>query len=221
MRGLKALDPRVSEQVYSFRDVEDEPYTICRWLRATKFDAEAILKRLDENQAMFEAAKQHNFFPGAYIYVSSSTFVAVSLLLDWSITNAHSFLSCRVLLLWCTDVTKAIGAPFSVYLSQYPLLPIGRGKNGCPVNYFQAGKLNPEGIFTLTTLPKVQGYFWWTFMWKMKEEIINSQNLDPDFVRVEGINVVDLNGLSAAALTSEAMEVIKIASKISDFFPEV
>lgn len=58
-------------------------------------------------------------------------------------------------------------------------------------------------------------------MWKMKEEIINSQNLDPDFVRVEGINVVDLNGLSAAALTSEAMEVIKIASKISDFFPEV
>jgi hypothetical protein len=55
----------------------------------------------------------------------------------------------------------------------------------------------------------------------MKEEIRKAQALDPDFVRIEGINVIDLQGLSASALSSETMEVIKLASKISDFFPEV
>jgi hypothetical protein len=64
LRGLKLLDPGVSEQVYSFRDIEEEPYTICRWLRAMKFDADKILQRLEENQEMFEAAKQQEFFPG-------------------------------------------------------------------------------------------------------------------------------------------------------------
>jgi hypothetical protein len=182
LTGLKALDPSVSEQVYSFRDVEDEPYTICRWLRATKFKAEDILQRLEENQPMFAAAKAQQFYP---------------------------------------DVSQAIGAPFSVFLSQYPFLPIGRAKNQCPVNYFLAGKIQPEGIMCLSTLQSLEGYFWWSFMSKFKQEIRASQVLDPDFVRVEGINILDLQGLSSSALSSETIEVVKLASKISDFFPEV
>jgi hypothetical protein len=172
----------VSEQVYSFRDIEEEPYTICRWLRATKFDAAKILQRLSDNQELFDQAKVNEFYP---------------------------------------DVDAAIGAPVSVFLSQYPFLAVGRGKNGCPVNYFHAGKINPEGILCLTTVERLRCYFWNTFMWKFKREIRQSQAADPDFVRIEGINVVDLNGLSSSALTSETMEVIKLASKISDFFPEV
>lgn len=181
-RGLRALDPAISEQVYSFRDVEEEPYTICRWLRATKFKADEILQRLEENQPLFETARDNDFYP---------------------------------------DVSKAIGAPFSVFLSQYPFLPIGRGKNGCPVNYFLAGRINPEGIMSLTTAEMLQGYFWWSFMYKFKQEIRKAQAEDPDFVRVEGINILDLKGLSAAALSSETIDVVKLASKISDFFPEV
>jgi hypothetical protein len=106
-------------------------------------------------------------------------------------------------------------------LSQYPFLPIGRAKNGCPVNYFQAGHIQPEGIMCLTTIERMQGYFWWSFMHKMKEEIRKAQAEDPDFVRAEGINIIDIKGMSASALSSETMEVIKLASKISDFFPEV
>lgn len=97
----------MTEQVYSFRDIEEEPYTICRWLRATKFDAEMILKRLQENQEMFDHAKHDEFYP---------------------------------------NVQEAIGAPLSVFLSQYPFLPVGHGKNGCPVNFFLAGKINPEYV---------------------------------------------------------------------------
>lgn len=119
------------------------------------------------------------------------------------------------------DVSKTIGAPFSVFLSQYPFLPIGRGKNGCPVNYFLAGKINPEGILSLSTSERLQGYFWWSFMYKFKQEIRKAQERDPDFVRVEGINILDLQGLSASALSSETIDVVKLASKISDFFPEV
>lgn len=119
------------------------------------------------------------------------------------------------------DVSKTIGAPFSVFLSQYPFLPIGRGKNGSPVNYFLAGRINPEGILSLSTPERLEGYFWWSFMYKFKEEIRKAQERDPDFVRAEGINVLDLQGLSASALSSETIDVVKLASKISDFFPEV
>jgi hypothetical protein len=175
-------DHSLSEQVYSFRDIEEEPYTICRWLRATKFDAAKILQRLTDNQELFNEAKDNEFYP---------------------------------------HIESAIGAPLSVFLSQYPFLAVGRGKNGCPVNYFLAGKINPEGILCMTTVERLRSYFWYTFMWKFKSEIRQAKEADPDFVRVEGINIVDLTGLSASAMTSETMEVIKAASKISDFFPEV
>jgi hypothetical protein len=169
------------QQIYSFRDVEDPAFTICRWVRATKFDAEAILKRCHENQSLFERAQQHQFYP---------------------------------------DPGAAIGAPFPVYLSQYPFMPIGHAKNGVTVNYFQAGKINPEGILAMTTVQKLEGYFWWSFMHKMKDDLRDVFVQDPDCCRCEGINVIDLQGLNSAALTSETMQVIQLASKVSDFFPE-
>jgi hypothetical protein len=181
LRGLKLLDSAVMDQVYSFRDVEEEPYTICRWLRATKFKADAILQRLEENQPMFERAQKQDFYPMP---------------------------------------TQTLGAPVSVFLSQYPFLPIGSAKNGCPVNYFIAGQINPEGILSITTIDRLEGYFWWSFMWKMKDEVRRAQEKDPDFVRMEGINIVDLKGLSSAALSSETIEVIKVSAKVADFFPE-
>ena len=179
------MPPAVAEQVYSFRDIEDVPYTICRWLRATKFNADDILTRLAENQQLFEEAQQHDFYG----------------------PNIEDHLG---------------GCPFSVFLSQYPLLAVGRGKNGAPVNYFLAGKINPEGILAMCTIDQMKAYFWFSFMYKFKDEMRSTQLQNKDFCRCEGINVFDLSGLSASALTHhETMEVIKLASKVSDFFPEV
>ena len=73
----------------------------------------------------------------------------------------------------------------------------------------------------LCTIEQLTCYFWFSFMYKMKDEMRITQQMNEDFCRCEGINVLDLSGLSASALTSETMEVIKIASKVSDFFPEV
>ena len=64
LKAIKEMDPGIHEQVYSLRDVEEEPYTICRWLRATKFKADDILNRIKENQPIFEAAREKDFYPG-------------------------------------------------------------------------------------------------------------------------------------------------------------
>eukprot|EP00934_Nitzschia_sp_Nitz4_P002919 Nitzschia sp. Nitz4//NODE_202_length_38933_cov_72.610268//22338//25671//NITZ4_additional_000024-RA//-1//CDS//3329531792//2909//frame0 len=181
LMGLEAMNPSIYEQVYSMRDVEEAPYTVCRWLRATKFDATKILERLASNQATFEKAREADFYP---------------------------------------NVSETIGAPFSVFLSQYPYLPIGRSKEGYPVNYFLAGRINPEGILSMTTKDRIGGYFWWSFMHKFKQELRKTQADNPNLVRIEGINVMDLQGLSASALTSDTTDVIKLASMVSDFFPE-
>jgi len=182
VRGLNDLPPSVAEQIYSLRDIEDQPYTICRWLRATKFDAEAILARCAENQPLFDEAKEHDFYG--------------------------------------PDLEDHLGCPFSVFLSQYPFLSVGRGKNGSPVNYFRVGKIHPEGIMCLVTIEQLKSYFWYSFMHAFKDKVRASQAEYPEFCRCEGINVLDLSGLSSSCLTIEIMEVIKLCSKISDFFPE-
>jgi hypothetical protein len=184
LEGIKKLDSTILEQVYSLRDIEETPYTICRWLRATKFNSNEILQRLQDNQYMFDEAKEHQFYgPNISQYMNN--------------------------------------CPLSVFLSQYPFLPLGRGYNGCPVNYFLAGKINPEGILCLCTISQLKNYFWYSFMYKMKIEMKESQKQNIDFCKCEGINVLDLKGLSTSSLTSETMNVIKLSSKISDFFPEV
>ena len=119
------------------------------------------------------------------------------------------------------DLEEHLGCPYSVFLSQYPFLSVGLAKNGSPVNYFRIGNINPEGIMCLITIEQLKSYFWYSFMHSFKDKIRESQAKNQDFCRCEGINVLDLGGLSANALTTETMEVIKICSKVSDFFPEV
>lgn len=50
--------------------------------------------------------------------------------------------------------------------------------------------------------------------------MVTAKQRNPDFVRCESINVVDLKGLSSSQLTSEAVECLRGAAKIAEFFPE-
>jgi CRAL/TRIO domain len=179
---LKECPASIYHQIWSLRDVLEPEYIICRWVRATKWDAAAIISRCELNQPLFDEAMKHQFYP---------------------------------------DIDKALGAPFTVFMTQYPMLPIGKGKNGCTVNYFRAGQINPEGVMAMTTLAKMEHYFWWGYMHQLKADLRQKISDDPDFVRCEGINVIDLEGLNRAALTSETMDCIKLSSKIGDYFPEV
>lgn len=193
------------------------------------------MQRIEDNQSTFEDARQHDFYPSTFHYTIIIIFVGKIIINGKMISFSHSCestcpssslssslsLSSAFYYSLTTDPSEAIGAPFPIFLSQYPFLPIGWGKNGCPVNYFLAGKINPEGMLSMTTGERLTGYFWWSFMYKFKQEIRKARQRDPDFVRVEGINILDLQGLSSSALSSDTMDVIKMAGTISDFFPEV
>ncbi|KAK1745950.1 CRAL/TRIO domain-containing protein [Skeletonema marinoi] len=60
---LKSRDPIYSEIVRSFSVVEKEAYSLCRWLRARKFDVDAVFEMLDEAKEHYEKAKKHDFYP--------------------------------------------------------------------------------------------------------------------------------------------------------------
>ena len=64
------------------------------------------------------------------------------------------------------------------------------------------------------------GYFWHSYAYQFQEVLKRAIDANPDFVRCEGINIIDLQGLTASQLSSETMAVIQLSSKIADFYPE-
>jgi hypothetical protein len=165
------------------RDVEEQAYAICRWLRAVKFDSQALLERLEAGNAAFLKAKANHFYP---------------------------------------DLEATLHAPVPVFLKQYPFVTSGRAKNGCPVNYFRAGKINAEGILSLVTFETFEAFMWHQSYHTFQTSIRASQATDPNVVRMESVTVLDLEGLSySAAMSAEAMDTVKLASKVGDYFPEV
>lgn len=59
----------MAEIVYDFRDFEEEPYALCRFLRAVKFDGDAMLERLERTKKTWEEAKKHDFYKGTNMKV--------------------------------------------------------------------------------------------------------------------------------------------------------
>lgn len=173
--------PAMMEIVYCLRAVEEEPYSICRFMRGNKFDVDRTLKRLEEMIPWWEEAKAHDFYP---------------------------------------DPGKYMGAPMPVFLRFYPMTYYGNAKNGCPVSYLKAGMINPEGLLSLTTTQHSSGYYWNQFMVTFSKSIKRAQQKDPDFVRCESICVIDLAGLRASSLNTDAMAVLKVSSRVGDYFPE-
>jgi CRAL/TRIO domain len=173
--------PALLEIVYSFSKVEEEPYGICRFMRATKFDAAAILLRLQQGTPMWQQAKEQQFYP-----------------------HLH----------------QAIGVPLPLFLEMYPFFYHGNAKNGCPVSYFKAGKINPEGLLCMSTVDQAPRYYWHLFYYTFQDMIVRAKQKNENLVRCEAINVVDLKGMSSSQMTSEAMDVMKKVAAISNFFPE-
>lgn len=60
---LKSRDPIYNEIVRSLSVVEKEAYSLCRWLRARKFDVDAVFELLDEAKPHYIEAKKHDFYP--------------------------------------------------------------------------------------------------------------------------------------------------------------
>jgi hypothetical protein len=114
------------------------------------------------------------------------------------------------------DLERALGVSPALFLQTYPYFNHGNAKNGCPVSYFKAGKVDVEGILCLSTLQHTPGFFWHIFMHQLPPLFRRAQEKDPNFVRCESINVIDMSGLSRAQVSAEAMESIKILARIGN-----
>lgn len=171
----------IRDIVFAYKDFEEEPYTICRFLRPTKFNSAEMLSRLEENKATWENAAKADFYP---------------------------------------DLKKAMGIPQTLFWKFYPFFYQGNAKNGCPVNYFKLGKINVEGLLSILTMEKISYNAWNACKYVFPKMIKKAQEKDPNFVRCESINVMDLEGLTSSQASSEAMEIVKISAKVADFFPE-
>ena len=63
---LQKRDRVLAEIVYDFRDFEEEPYALCRFLRATKFDGDKMLERLERTKGLWLEAKKNDFYASEY-----------------------------------------------------------------------------------------------------------------------------------------------------------
>lgn len=167
--------------VYALQGIEEEAYAICRFMRAVKYDANAMLERLEKAEQIWKDAKSNGFYE---------------------------------------DIDAALGAPMVLFLQNYPNLYYGYAKNGCPVNYWLVGEMRVEGLLSLVPIDLSECYWWHTFMYTFRNKMTHAKGRNPDFVRCESINVMDLKGMSSSQITSEALESLKRVGKISQFFPE-
>ena len=59
------------EIVDAFHSVEEEPYALCRFLRARKFDVDAVMDMVEQGVDIWKDGKKHNFFPDANVAVDN------------------------------------------------------------------------------------------------------------------------------------------------------
>lgn len=61
-RALKE-NPDQREVVTSFSEIEEEPYALCRYLRARNFNTQDTLEMIDASMSTFQRYKRHDFYP--------------------------------------------------------------------------------------------------------------------------------------------------------------
>lgn len=119
------------------------------------------------------------------------------------------------------DAEAALGAPVSVFLSQYPQLYCGHTNNGCPVFISKPGALNVQGIECLTTIPGIIRYHWYAQMHDFNNRLWERRRANKEFNRFESVSVLDLGGLRASNVNRRALNIIQVQIKIDSLcFPE-
>lgn len=168
--------------VYSFGEEEGEPYTLCRWLRARKFDFDQVVTMVEQATEERSGPKENDFYP---------------------------------------DPKAALMVEKHVYVSQYPQFYFGNGKNGVPVFYSQAGRVNMKGLECLTTFDSILKYHWFEMIHNFATRLRNNKMENDSFTDYACITVMDLDGLSVGSLSGRTLALIKEQIKIDSLcFPE-
>lgn len=118
------------------------------------------------------------------------------------------------------NVEDAIGTKLSLFLKMYPTFYHGNAKNGCPVSYFQAGKMNTEGLLCLVTIDAAARFYWNQYLHVFKQHLERARERNPDFCRCEAVNVMDFTGLSSSQFNADTTQTLQVLTKVNEFFPE-
>lgn len=119
------------------------------------------------------------------------------------------------------DPKSALNVEPHVYISQYPQLYHGNGKNGVPVFISKPGLININGMECITTLDAILRYHWYEMMHNFSNRLRANKEENENFTNFACIIVMDLAHLSTSQLNSRTMSIIKEQSKIDSLcFPE-
>mmetsp|Transcript_6053 Transcript_6053/g.8579 ORF Transcript_6053/g.8579 Transcript_6053/m.8579 type:complete len:330 (+) Transcript_6053:784-1773(+) len=113
-----------------------------------------------------------------------------------------------------------MGVSLALFSRMYPFVYHGNAKNGCPVAYLKAGQLDANAVRCIITMKQVYAYFWNQYMHVLPLQLAQGKASNPDFVRCECVQIMDLKGFSRAQITDTAIEVVKISGHITTCFPE-
>jgi hypothetical protein len=117
------------DTVYCFGEEEGETYTLCRWLRARKFDLAETIKMVEEATVVRSEPRKCNFFPGKSFSLLGLHFFERSSFLSFILDRPTiSSFAC-----FFKDGRVALGCSPSLFLAHYPQLYPGFAKNGCPL----------------------------------------------------------------------------------------
>ena len=114
---LKESHPAFKAMVMAMHPYESEAFALCRFLRARDFDIEDVFTMLEEKEQIEHWTQAHHQDPNLF----------------------REFDNLNLVPEFC-------GCPLGVFLTQFPLLYRGIGKNGAIIVYLRAGKINCPGV---------------------------------------------------------------------------
>lgn len=119
------------------------------------------------------------------------------------------------------DPSTAIGCEVSHYITQYPQLYSGFGKNGAPVFISKPGVLNTDAVECVTTIDNVVKFHWHAQMHDFGNRLREYKKNHPEFKRFDCICILDLEGLTMSQLSKRTLAIVKDQSAIDSLcFPE-
>jgi len=120
------------------------------------------------------------------------------------------------------DPEEALSVESSLYIKQYPQIYFGHAKNGCPVFISQPGRLNIDGVSSLTNIPNIINFHWYAMMHEYVHHLdAMRKTSNGNFKRYECVCILDMSQLTAAKVGKRALNITKCQSAIDSLcFPE-
>jgi len=206
---LKSEDPYRNDSAYvemvlqPLQPAEDEPYAICRFLRARNFDIPRVLEMI--------AGEPLGSSPGGTLPLETWKKARDN---GTSKSGEPFYPTCR----------DAVGYDDGVFYTQFPCVHSGLAKNGTIASYVRVGSVTVAGIRCLVgaNTHMLANYYWYHVKVRLVNRVVREQAAHPEmFVRCEETYIIDLKHLQLSQVDSTFIDTMKVMFAPTDCFPEL